>query len=76
MIIAAILAEVIPAITAEEADASAAVVVSVLIALSLIPLFQGMVHTFKSLKRVDELLEEEEMESIVDDASDDEIMLV
>jgi Co/Zn/Cd efflux system component len=62
VIIAAILAEFIPSVTSEEADASAALVVSVLIALSLIPLFGGIVQTFGALKQVNELLKEEELE--------------
>lgn len=63
VIIASLLAEFIPSVTSEEADASAAVVVSVLIAFSLVPLFGGMVQTFGSLKRVNELLKEEELEN-------------
>jgi Co/Zn/Cd efflux system component len=63
VILAAILAELCPSITSEEADASAAVVVSVLIALSLVPLFSGMVTTIRSLQIVTALLEEETMET-------------
>lgn len=59
VIIASLLAEFIPAITSEEADATAAVVVSVLIILSLLPLFSGMIHTFRALRRVEVLLNEE-----------------
>jgi F0F1-type ATP synthase assembly protein I len=43
-------------VTPEVADASAAVVVSVLIFLTLIPLISGMIQTFKSLKHVNRLL--------------------
>lgn len=71
VITAAILAEFIPGITSEEADAAAAVVVSVLIALSLIPLFQGMVETFRALERVKALLEEEELEFSDDSDNND-----
>lgn len=39
------------------ADATAAVVVSILIFLSIFPLFGGMIQTFKSLKEVNRLLE-------------------
>ena len=42
VILAAALAELFDAVTAEEADAAAALVVSILILLSLIPLFQGL----------------------------------
>ena len=42
VIIAAVLAELLPAVTPEEADATAAVVVSGLILLSLLPLLQGL----------------------------------
>lgn len=72
VIIAASLAEFTPAITSEEADAAAAVVVSVLIALSLIPLFSGMVKTFGALKRVNALLAEEELESGDNECEEDE----
>lgn len=42
VIIAAALAELFDDVTAEEADAAAALVVSILILLSLVPLFQGL----------------------------------
>jgi Co/Zn/Cd efflux system component len=42
VIIATIIALIVKSVTPEEADASAAVVVSILILLSLIPLFQGL----------------------------------
>ena len=56
MIVASILADFVPSITAEEADASAAVVVTGLILLSLIPLIQGMIHTLRELQQVNSLL--------------------
>ena len=52
MILASILAEFSPSITPEVADASAAVVVSLLIILSLLPLFTGMVQSVRSLRGV------------------------
>jgi Co/Zn/Cd efflux system component len=42
VILAAGTAEAVPRVTPEEADATAAVVVSILIALSLVPLFRGV----------------------------------
>ena len=56
MIVASILADFVPAITPEEADASAAVVVTGLILLSLIPLIKGMIHTLGELHQVNSLL--------------------
>jgi hypothetical protein len=56
VIVASILADFVPSITAEEADASAAVVVTGLILLSLIPLIQGMIHTLGELQQVNSLL--------------------
>lgn len=69
VIIASILADFVPAITPEEADASAAVVVTGLILLSLIPLVKGMIHTLGELQQVnslliDGLLEGTDMENI------------
>lgn len=52
MVIAAILAELVDGVTPEEADATAAVVVSGLILLSLIPLIHGLVQTFSELKAI------------------------
>ena len=43
-------------VTSEVADAAAAIVVSILIFLSLLPLIGGMVQTFKALKEIDRLL--------------------
>jgi Co/Zn/Cd efflux system component len=45
VIIAAIIAVLVKNVTPEEADASAAVAVSILILLSLIPLFQGLLQS-------------------------------
>lgn len=56
VILAALLAKFTDLVTPEVADASAAVVVSVLIFLTLIPLISGMIQTFKSLKHVNRLL--------------------
>eukprot|EP00429_Kryptoperidinium_foliaceum_P018536 CAMPEP_0176033104 /NCGR_PEP_ID=MMETSP0120_2-20121206/16347_1 /TAXON_ID=160619 /ORGANISM="Kryptoperidinium foliaceum, Strain CCMP 1326" /LENGTH=334 /DNA_ID=CAMNT_0017366427 /DNA_START=167 /DNA_END=1172 /DNA_ORIENTATION=+ len=56
VILASILADFVPVITAEEADASAAVVVSVLILASLLPLVKGMIHTLRELRQVNDLL--------------------
>ena len=56
MIIASLLAEFTSAVTSEVADSAAAVVVSILIILSLVPLFSGMVQTYQSLKRVERQL--------------------
>jgi Co/Zn/Cd efflux system component len=63
VIVASLLAGFLPSVTAEEADAAAAVIVSVLIVLSLVPLCAGMKQTFEALKRVNFLLQKEELES-------------
>ena len=52
VIIAGVLAEVVDGVTPEEADATAAVVVSGLILLSLLPLFHGLKHTYAELKAI------------------------
>ena len=52
VLVAACLSVLVPEITPEEADASAAVVVSGLIILSLIPLFNGLVQTFHELRMI------------------------
>ena len=67
VILASLVAEFSPSVTPEEADAAAAVIVSILIALSLIPLFSGMRQTFAALKRVETLLQEEDLDSGYDD---------
>jgi Co/Zn/Cd efflux system component len=50
VIIAAITAELVPNVTPEEADATAAVIVSFLIVMSLIPLVQGLVRSITELR--------------------------
>lgn len=52
VIVAAGLAEVLPAVTPEEADATAAVVVSVLILLSLVPLTRGLWSSVAELRAI------------------------
>ena len=52
VIVAAALAEVVPDVTPEEADATAAVVVSILILLSLVPLFQGLLKSLSELQAI------------------------
>lgn len=49
---AACISELVPEVTPEEADASAAVVVSALIVLSLIPLCHGLIHTSNELRMI------------------------
>ena len=56
VILASLLAEFTSSVTSEVADSAAAVVVSILIILSLVPLFSGMVQTYHSLKRVERQL--------------------
>ena len=50
VLIAALLSVLVEEVTPEEADAAAAVVVSGLILLSLLPLFQGLFQTFHQLR--------------------------
>ena len=57
-------------VTSEVADAAAAIVVSILIFLSLLPLIGGMVQTFKALKEIDRLLKSKD-----DDEEDNVEML-
>ena len=52
MIIAATVAEIADGVTSEEADATAAVVVSILILLSLLPLLSGLILTFRELRTI------------------------
>ncbi|KAG7341994.1 cation efflux protein [Nitzschia inconspicua] len=59
VILASLLAEFTSTVTSEVADSTAAVVVSVLILLSLLPLFSGMVRTFQSLQRVNQQIAEQ-----------------
>ncbi len=57
-------------VTSEVADAAAAIVVSILIFLSLLPLIGGMIQTFKALKEIDRLLKSKD-----DDEEDNVEML-
>lgn len=52
VIVAVITAEVFPLVTPEEADAAAAVVVSAVIVLSLLPLFQGLLTSMSELRAI------------------------
>lgn len=67
VIIASLLADFVPTITPEEADATAAVVVSVLILLSLVPLVKGIIHTLGELRKVNDLLIEGLMDALDED---------
>jgi Co/Zn/Cd efflux system component len=62
VILAALTAFLTPGVTPEQADATAAIVVSALIALSLIPLFKGLVRSIQELRGI---LRDEEMEKIM-----------
>jgi Co/Zn/Cd efflux system component len=64
VIVASSLAEFVPSITSEVADAGAAVVVSILIVLSLVPLVGGMVKTFKALRDVNQQLRKERFQHL------------
>ncbi len=61
MIAASLTAELFDEVTSEEADAMAAVLVSVLILLSLIPLLQGWLQSYKELRAI---LAEERSETL------------
>ena len=52
VIIAVMFAKFVGGVTPEEADATAAIVVSGLILLSLLPLFHGLVRTFSELRAI------------------------
>ena len=52
VIVAALVAELADSVTSEEADATAAVIVSALILMSLAPLLSGMVATFGELRSI------------------------
>ena len=73
VIIAAVLAEILPAVTPEEADATAAVVVSGLILLSLLPLLQGL---SRSVVELCAILAEERSERMVTGTVDGPQMVV
>jgi hypothetical protein len=55
VIIASVAAETVESVTPKSADATAALIVSILIALSLIPLISGLVRTIGSLRDVSTL---------------------
>jgi len=59
VIFASLLAKFTDSVTSEVADSVAAVVVSILIVLSLVPLFGGMLQTFRALNQVNNQLEVE-----------------
>lgn len=69
VIIAAALAELFDEVSAEEADAAAALVVSLLILLSLVPLFQGLVQSAKALWAI---RAEERSEAMMDEIKAEE----
>merc|ERR1719356_1407852 len=52
VLVTTITAEVVPSITPEVADSSAAVVVSIVILVSLIPLIRGLCQTHQELKSI------------------------
>ena len=52
MIIASVIAEVVDSVTPEVADATAAIIVSVIILFSLLPLFRGLFHTWCDLQSI------------------------
>ncbi len=64
VILAALTAFVTPGVTPEQADATAAIVVSALIALSLIPLFKGLLRSIQELRGI---LRDEETEKFMGD---------
>jgi hypothetical protein len=57
VIVASGVADVVDGVTPEEADAAAAVVVSILVLLSMVPLFHGLVQSVSELRAI--LFEEE-----------------
>jgi Co/Zn/Cd efflux system component len=73
VILAASLAEFLPVVSAEVADAAAAVVVSIVILLSLMPLVRGMVQTYFALQHVnDQLMKVTKDEKGYSDDDDDD----
>lgn len=52
VIVASIIAEVSQRVTPEEADSAAAVIVSAIILLSLVPLFSGLFRTWRELRSI------------------------
>jgi divalent metal cation (Fe/Co/Zn/Cd) transporter len=69
VIIAAALAELFDDVTAEEADAAAALVVSLLILLSLIPLIRGLLQSLGALWAI---RAEEHSEAMMDEIKQEE----
>lgn len=61
VIVASGIADVVDGVTPEEADAAAAVVVSILVLLSMVPLFHGLVQSASELRAI---LREEESEKL------------
>jgi Co/Zn/Cd efflux system component len=61
VIVASGVADVVDGVTPEEADAAAAVVVSILVLLSMVPLFHGLVQSVSELRAI---LSEEESEKM------------
>lgn len=53
ILLAVILALVIKPITAEAADSAAAVVVSFIILMTIVPLIRGLVAAFRELRQID-----------------------
>eukprot|EP00536_Pseudo-nitzschia_multiseries_P004384 jgi/Psemu1/302540/fgenesh1_kg.73_\ len=74
VVTASLLAKFTEAVTPEIADASAAVVVSILIFLSIFPLIGGMIQTFNSLREVNQLLKEDETGENVDEEDQVELL--
>lgn len=66
VIIAALTAFITPGVTPEQADATAAIVVSGMIALSLVPLFKGLVNSIRELRGI---LREERTEALLEESS-------
>lgn len=52
VIVASVTAQVSKLVTPEEADAAAAVIVSAIILLSLVPLFSGLIRTWRELRSI------------------------
>mmetsp|Transcript_10 Transcript_10/g.23 ORF Transcript_10/g.23 Transcript_10/m.23 type:complete len:398 (+) Transcript_10:152-1345(+) len=74
VVIASLLAKYTEAVTPEIADASAAVVVSILIFLSIFPLIGGMIQTYHSLREVNQLLKANETGENVDEEDQVELL--
>lgn len=75
VIVASVTAEVSKQVTPEEADAAAAVVVSAVILLSLVPLFSGLFRTWRELRSIDaEVKLLSESDATADDESKGQII--